>query len=157
MRTKGIIAVLFALFVLTAPVGARTFGVAGSFRGSGLSPTIHVPIQLTPSLILEPGIHFRSVENEGSQLDLMGAVEAQLSGSAATPIVGGRLALGIWSPDTGDSRTDVAFGGYFGGSVDLTNNLSLVGQSGLDLRLTGNDGPTIFSTSFVMKVRWWLN
>ena len=62
----------------------------------------------------------------------------------------------IWSPDEGDSRTDFGGGIFVGGTAELADDVSIVGQMGLDVFIIGDDGPTTIGTHAMVTIRWWV-
>jgi len=105
---------------------------------------------------------FNSIDGLGSEIILGGIFEKAMAGSGnAVPLFGLCADVLLGSPDNDnlDSYTDIRFGGFLGGRVEIVEDFSIAGHMGLKVgmmgeRFEGDDSSTNFGTFANVAIRY---
>jgi hypothetical protein len=180
-----------AMFAVMAAGSAQAeIGVGILWNGGYLMPDMTLPISLESGIVIMPQVGFLNTEDfsymggtpvgdntpKFTQIRFGGGVEKQTMPGGTTPVFGGyvQAMLNSFSDleyGTGgdaeefDSRFDVVFGLYVGGSAALGDNVDIVGLWGPQIYMTGEqtagdeviwESSTEIGSSASIMFRWWL-
>jgi hypothetical protein len=105
---------------------------------------------------------FNSIDGLGSEILVGGRFEKAMAGSGnAVPVFGLCADVLLGSPDADnlDSYTDILFGGFLGGRVEVVENFSIAGHMGLKVGMVGerfenDESSTNFGTFANIAIRY---
>lgn len=131
-------AIAVAAIALLATAGTANAGMGGTMEFDGsFDPRIGINFGGNGTTIdLLAG--FVSVDGEGSVISIGGRFERLMSGGGnASPLFGLCADLDLGSPDAGDGWTDIAFGGFLGGRVEIVEDFSIAAHMGVKVAMIG--------------------
>jgi len=113
-----------------------TWGFRASIQGS--QTDIMAPYRASDNVTISPIFGFRWDENAFTNIRFGGHAQIfRNTGTDFATYVGGQLVIDIFSPDVGDSETDVLIGGNAGGEYFISGSFSLGVEGRLNLLLNG--------------------
>ncbi len=155
---KFALAVAALALLATAGTAQAAVGVTSEFDG-WVDPRIGINFGGNGTTIDILG-GFNSVDGVGSIVSIGGRFERLMSGGGnASPLFGLCADVDLGSPDEGDSYTDLSFGGFIGGRVEIVEDFSIAGHMGLKVamngeRFEGDESTTDFGTFANLAFRW---
>jgi hypothetical protein len=153
-------AIAMAALALLATAGTAQAGVGFTSEFDGwVDPRIGINFGGNGTTIDLLG-GFWSYDSEYTLIALGGRFEKLMSGGGnASPLFGLCADVELGSPDEGDSWTDLSFGGFLGGRVEIVEDFSLAGHMGVKVmmegeRFEGDESTTNFGTFANLTFRW---
>lgn len=135
---KFVIALAALALVATASTAHAGMGATLEYDGS-FDPRIGINFGGNGTTIDLLG-GFNSIDGLGSEIIVGGRFERAMSGSGnAVPVIGLCADVKLGSPDDDelDSYTDILFGGFLGGRVEIVENFSVAGHMGVKVAMFG--------------------
>ncbi len=142
--------------------GARPgmIGLSASLQGS--QQGIQLPVWVSEQVVLAPSIAVLSASDIGTDLSLGALLRFNLDTGRAVPYLGLRAAILMYSPDEGDSTTDVVFGPAVGGEYFLGDRLSVGVEAQLNVAMSdeassrfGNPDGTNINTATAVQASFY--
>lgn len=131
-------AIAVAALALIATAGTAHAGMGGTMEFDGsFDPRIGINFGGNGTTIdLLAG--FSSMDGLGSVISVGGRFEKLMAGGGnASPLFGLCADVDLGSPDEGDSFTDIGFGGFLGGRVEIVEDFSIAGHMGVKVAMVG--------------------
>ncbi len=154
---KFVIALAALALLATASTAHAGIGGTMEFNGS-FDPRIGINFVGNGTTIdLLAG--FNSIDGLGSIVSIGGRFERLMAGGGnASPLFGLCADVDLGSPDEGDSFTDIGFGGFLGGRVEIVEDFSISGHMGVKVimngeRFEGDDSTTDIGTFVNVALR----
>ena len=152
-------AIAVAALALIATAGTAHAGMGGTMEYNGsFDPRIGINFGSNGTTIdLLAG--FNSIDGLGNVISVGGRFEKLMTGGGnASPLFGVLADVDLGSPDEGDSFTDITFGGFLGGRVEIVEDFSIAGHMGLAVmmngeRFEGDDSTTDIGTFVNVALR----
>jgi hypothetical protein len=131
-------AIAVAALALIATAGTAHAGMGGTMEFNGsFDPRIGIHFGGEGTTIDLLG-GFSSMDGLGTVISVGGRFEKLMSGGGnASPLFGLCADVDLGSPDEGDSWTDIAFGGFLGGRVEIVEDFSIAGHMGVKVAMVG--------------------